>query len=130
VSACHSFHSVTIKFVWDVTSPNFVGRYQIFGEKRCFIFKLQANHPDFITTDSRNYLFSIVHQLLKFCHVTFKSVPRTITTWLLCEPVTQEEHYFRHAYGPESLYRDGSFKQCGKFNKILTLFIKINTILA
>jgi len=43
VSACHSFHSVTIKFLWDVTSPNFVGVYQILGGKRCFYFQLQAN---------------------------------------------------------------------------------------
>ena len=107
---CLSFLSFSYdKFHWDVTSPNFVGRYQIFGGKHCFYFQAIRQSSRFHYTYYRfqKLRFWIVLQLLQFRHVTFKTVPRTITTWLLCEPVTQEEHYFRHACCQESWYRDG-----------------------
>jgi hypothetical protein len=118
VPACHSFHSVTIKFLLDVASPNFVGRYRIFWGKHCFYFQATSQSSRFHYYRFQKVLFfSVVHQFLKFRHVTFKTVPRIITTWLLCEFVRQEEHYFRHVYGPESLYCDGSLNSVVSLTK-------------
>lgn len=57
VSACHSFHPFTIKFLWYVTSPNFVGRYQISGGKRCFYFQATSESSRFHYYSFKKLLF-------------------------------------------------------------------------